>query len=168
MKLTNQSNTGRLNLYFEKEPQELAVSEQAESVVRRAIEATLQYENFSADAEVSITFCNDEYIHELNRQYREKDASTDVLSFPMFDADEEVPTFDEILPLGDIVLNLDRTALQATELGHSFLREIAFLTVHSTLHLLGYDHERSAEEDEEMCRKQREIITVLENGEIQL
>ena len=166
--MTKEGTQKNLILYFEKEPESVAPPTEAESVVRAAIDATLTYEQFGAGAEVSVTFCNDAYIQELNRQYRDKDTPTDVLSFPIFDTDEEDAVVEETLPLGDIVLNLDRAALQGAELGHSLLRELAFLTVHSTLHLLGYDHERSAEEDEEMCRKQRNIMTTLENGELKL
>lgn len=168
MKLTKNKNKQELVLYFEKEPEDLVVPEQAETVVQAAIAATLRSEEFASGAEVSVTFCDDAYIRELNREYREKDMPTDVLSFPIFDTDEEDPLDEEIVPLGDIVLNLDRAALQGKELGHSLLREVAFLTVHSTLHLLGYDHERSAEEDEEMCQKQRSIIRDLESGELKL
>ena len=168
MKLKKQKSSNELILYFEKEPETVVPPAEAEAVVRAAVAATLAYEQFGAGAEVSVTFCNDGYIQELNREYRGKDAPTDVLSFPIFDADEEDPLDEEILPLGDIVLNLDRAALQGAELGHSLLREVAFLTVHSTLHLLGYDHERSADEDEEMCKKQRDIIAILENGEMKL
>ena len=168
MKLTKHNNTDELILYFEKEAEDLALPENAESVVRAAIAATLRSEKFDSGAEVSVTFCGDAYIRELNRDYRGKDAPTDVLSFPIFDTDEEDPIEEDVMPLGDIVLNLDRAALQGEELGHSLLREVAFLTVHSTLHLLGYDHERSAEEDEEMCQKQRSIIRDLESGELKL
>lgn len=168
MKLTKNQKADELVLYFETEPEDLAVPAEAEKVVRAAIAGTLQYEQFGAGAEVSVTFCNDAYIQELNREYRGKDAPTDVLSFPIFDTDEEDPIAEETVPLGDIVLNLDRAETQGKELGHSLLRELAFLTVHSTLHLLGYDHERSPEEDEEMCAKQREVIAILENGECTL
>lgn len=152
----------RLTIYFEKMPDELSVPEEAEEIVRLAVETTLQWENFFEDSEVSVTFCDGPYIRTLNATYRDKDAETDVLSFPLFDEDEEDPVLGETVPLGDIVLNLDRAAQQGQELGHSVMREMAFLVVHSTLHLLGYDHERSPEEEEEMCAKQREIIALVE------
>ena len=104
----------------------------------------------------------------LNREYREKDAATDVLSFPMYEADELPKGGDadgETVTLGDIVLSVERAAEQAAELGHSTEREIAFLCIHSTLHLLGYDHERGEEEDEDMCRRQREILLKMGLGE---
>lgn len=146
-------------VYVSIEPDYLPLPPGAESVVRTAIAKALDYEGFSHPAELSVTFCNGPYIRTLNAEYRDKDAETDVLSFPIFDSEEEDPLEEEVIPLGDIVLNVERAAQQAEELGHSTLREIAFLTIHSVLHLLGYDHERSAEEEEDMCRRQREIIT---------
>ena len=131
------------------------------SVVRRAIVSALEYEGFDRNAEVSVTFCDNLHIRSLNAEFREKDKATDVLSFPIYEADEVRVTEDEPVTLGDIVLSVERTEEQARELGHSFLRELAFLTVHSTLHLLGYDHERGKAEDEDMCRRQREIIEKL-------
>lgn len=149
-------------LYFSKEPEELVLPPESEDVLRRAINQTLAYEAFPASVEISVTFCDGPYIRDLNATYRQKDSETDVLSFPIFDRDEEDPVEGEIVPLGDIVLNIDRAAQQAAELGHSALREMAFLAVHSTLHLLGYDHERSPEDEEDMCRRQREIIALIE------
>lgn len=133
------------------------------SVVREAIIRTLEYEDFIYDAEVSVTFCDNEYIRKLNKKYRNKDKATDVLSFPMYDDGDFDPT--ECISgavLGDIVISLERAKEQAAEIGNSFLHEVAFLAVHSTLHLLGYDHERSAEEEEAQCIAQREIITEME------
>lgn len=128
-------------------------------IVRRAIERTLRHESFPYPVRVSVTFCDNAYIHRLNRTYRGVDRPTDVLSFPLY----EDGHFDEAecrlcAELGDIVLSVERIREQAAELGHSFLRECAFLTVHSTLHLLGYDHERSAEDDEAQCQRQQEIF----------
>ena len=147
----------QLTIYFERVPEELAVAEEAEEILRMAIEATLQYESFSDDAEVSVTFCDGEYIRTLNATYRNKDSETDVLSFPLFDEDEEDPVLGEVVPLGDIVLNLDRAVQQGKELGHSAMREAAFLAVHSTLHLLGYDHMDEGPQKAQM-RKREETI----------
>lgn len=132
------------------------------SVVREAIRATLAYEGFTRNTEVSVTFCDNEYIRSLNAEFRNKDSATDVLSFPIYEKGEASVTPDEPVTLGDIVLSVERTETQAKELGHSFLRELAFLTIHSTLHLLGYDHEVSSEDDEDMCRRQKEIIATLQ------
>ncbi|MBQ7327203.1 MAG: rRNA maturation RNase YbeY [Clostridia bacterium] len=134
------------------------------SVVRRAILATLDYEDLIFGAEVSVTFCDNEYIRKLNGEFRNKDSATDVLSFPMYDFEEEmepVTNPDGSVSLGDIVISLERAAEQAKEIGNSFEREVAFLAIHSTLHLLGYDHERSADDEEAQCLAQREIIESL-------
>ena len=129
--------------------------------VRHAIESTLDYEDFLYGAEVSVTFCDNEYIRKLNAEYRNKDRATDVLSFPMYDLEDEddVPLNpDESITLGDIVISIERAKEQAKAVGNSTIREIAFLAVHSTLHLLGYDHERSQEDEEAQCLAQREIM----------
>lgn len=133
-------------------------------LIRRAIAEALFYERVLFDTEVSVTVCDDAYIQKLNSEYRGKDAKTDVLSFPLYDAGELPKGSDAggaTVALGDIVLSLPRAALQAEELGHSTAREIAFLCIHSTLHLLGYDHEVGKAEEEDMCRRQREIVSHL-------
>ncbi len=136
--------------------------------VRRAIEETLDYEDFPFDTEVSVTFCDNEYIQKINKEFRNKDSATDVLSFPMFDFDDEddVPfNKDGSLTLGDIVISIERAREQAKEIGHSTLDEIVFLTVHSTLHLLGYDHEKSKDDEEAQCLAQREIMEMINKYE---
>ena len=101
-------------------------------------------------------------IHELNRDFRGIDRPTDVLSFPLFEG--EMPSSEtedgekHKLPLGDIVISTEKAMEQAEEYGHSIEREIAFLCVHSVLHLLGYDHERSEDEEKDMFRRQEEIL----------
>lgn len=127
--------------------------------VRRAAEETLREEHFPYDAELSVTFCDNAYIHALNRKFRGVDRPTDVLSFPLYeDGNFDMTECIGGAVLGDVVISLERAAEQAAELGHSVVREVAFLTVHSVLHLLGYDHERSPEEEEKQCAKQREIM----------
>lgn len=133
-------------------------------IVRRAILETLKYEELIFGAEVSVTFCDNEYIKKLNAEFRNKDSATDVLSFPMYDFDDEgdpAENPDGSISLGDIVISLERAKEQAKELGNSFEREVAFLVIHSTLHLLGYDHERSADDEEAQCLAQREIVEKL-------
>ncbi len=134
------------------------------SLIRRAILATLDYEELIFGAEVSVTFCDNEYIRRINAEHRGKDTATDVLSFPMYDFDEADPELnpDGTITLGDIVISVERAREQARELGNSTKREIAFLVIHSTLHLLGYDHERSKDDEEAQCLAQREIIENLE------
>ncbi len=145
-------------IYFGNDQDKLAVTPALRGLIRRAVNATLKYEEFSCPCEVSVTFTDDEKIRELNKNYRNTDRPTDVLSFPLFDEE-----FDdgESVALGDVVLNLERAEKQAGEYGHSFERECAFLVVHSVLHLLGYDHETGDEDEKEMFFKQEEIMKLL-------
>jgi probable rRNA maturation factor len=150
-----------LTVYFENEQNAIPVTYKLKMLIRRAIEATLAYEQYGNDAEVSVTLTDSENIQDLNLRFRGIDAPTDVLSFPLFDFEGETdePPVDEVLNmLGDIVLNLERTRSQAEEFGHSFEREAAFLTVHSMLHLLGYDHETGEEDEADMRARQRAIM----------
>lgn len=126
-------------------------------LVKRAVIATLEFEDFGRRAEVSVTFTDNEKIHVLNREYRNVDRPTDVLSFPLSDGEDYDTDGDAVL-LGDIVISLERAQTQAEEYGHSFEREVAFLTVHSMLHLLGYDHETSPEDERDMFARQDEIL----------
>ncbi|MEE6130943.1 rRNA maturation RNase YbeY [Priestia aryabhattai] len=110
--------------------------------------------------EVSITFVNNERIQEINREYRDKDKPTDVISFALEEMGEgEIEIFGEEMPrvLGDIIISVPRTIEQAEEYGHSFMRELGFLTVHGFLHLLGYDHE-TAEDEKQMFTRQKDIL----------
>lgn len=131
-----------------------------EDAIRRAAEKSLQYEAFEEECEISVSIVDNAEIREINKQFRNIDRATDVLSFPMltFAEDEmaEVNENGEIL-LGDIIISLERAREQAEEYGHSLVREIAFLTAHSMLHLLGYDH-MEPEEEAEMFRRQKEIL----------
>ena len=152
-----------LKINFTKTNKNLETDYYFKTVIRRAINQTLIHEKFPYDAEVSVTLCDNEYIRKLNKEYREKDSATDVLSFPLYDNGEfDISECISGAMLGDIVISLERAAKQAKELGHGFLREVAFLAIHSTLHLLGYDHERSKEDDELQCKAQREIIAEVE------
>lgn len=151
----------KLTVYYENQQNEEKVNYKLKMLVRRAIAETLAYEQYQNDAEVSVTFTDDDGIHELNQRFRGVDAPTDVLSFPLLDFEDETgePPIDEIENmLGDIVLNLNRVRAQAEEFGHPFEREAAFLTVHSMLHLLGYDHVNGEEEEREMRRRQTAIM----------
>ena len=129
-------------------------------LMRRSVTAALEYEGFYNDAEVSVTFTDNEGIRALNSEFRGIDKETDVLSFPLtdFEGGDEPPADEPSIMLGDIVISLEKAAAQAQEFGHSFERECAFLCVHSMLHLLGYDHVNSEEEDAEMRRRQSEIL----------
>ena len=119
---------------------------------------TLKYENFTDNTEISITIVTNDEIKKINSKFRNIDRPTDVLSFPMIDfANGEIPDFSEIIILGDIIINIDKALLQADEYGHSLERELGFLTAHSMLHLLGYDH-MEAEDEKIMFKKQKEIL----------
>ena len=147
----------KLKIYFENLQHKIAVGYQLKILMRRAVEATLAYEDICNDVEVSITFSDDESIHSLNLEYRGIDRPTDVLSFPLEEDIKNSRVRGPIM-LGDIVISLERAVAQAEEYGHSFQRETAFLCIHSMLHLLGYDHELGEVEDADMRRRQREII----------
>jgi probable rRNA maturation factor len=131
------------------------------ALVKRAVKKALEYEGFSRVAEVSVTAVDPEEIKHLNAEWRANDSVTDVLSFPALDDEDEIVAFDdEAIVLGDIVLCTSRCAEQAEEFSHSIEREVAYLTAHSTLHLLGYDH-MEADEEKEMVRRQGEITALL-------
>ena len=152
----------KLKTYFTNEQNKNKAGFLLRRLIRRAVLATLKYEGFDRDCEVSVTFTDNEGIRVLNREYREKDSATDVLSFPMYDFPAgDTPPEGFPCELGDIVLSLERAESQSVEFGHSFKREVAFLTVHSTLHLLGYDHELSDEDDADMRRRQKEVMEIL-------
>ena len=152
-----------LMIYFENSQKRIPVTYKLKRLVRLATEATLAYEGFHNSAEVSVTFTDDDGIKHLNRSYRKIDAPTDVLSFPLFDYEgSEEPPVDELENmLGDIVISLERAEAQALEYGHSFEREVAFLCVHSMLHLLGYDHVNSEDEELDMRRRQTAVMEML-------
>ncbi|MBO4321976.1 MAG: rRNA maturation RNase YbeY [Clostridia bacterium] len=137
----------------------IRVTKEMKELVGRAVSATLEHEKLKKDCEISVTFVSDRIIREYNRIYRSVDRPTDVLSFPMASDGNLEEAFDgDRYQLGDIVISLERAAAQAELYGHSLEREIAFLAVHSTLHLLGYDHERGEKEEAQMRRKQRAIM----------
>lgn len=150
-----------VKIYFENDQEKYSIHYDLKMLIRRTVIETLEYEGMENDAEVSVTFTDDEGIRELNKKFRGIDRPTDVLSFPLLDyeGESDEPFFDELsCNLGDIVISLERAMAQANEFGHSFEREVAFLTAHSMLHLLGYDHEISEEDDADMRRRQNDIM----------
>lgn len=142
----------------------LNVGYDLKSTVRTAVAATLRYEEFFRDAEVSVTFCDDAHIRTLNAEYRKKDAPTDVLSFPIYEKGEAYSTPDTPVLLGDVVISLERAKEQGEKIGNTLAEEVSFLTVHSTLHLLGYDHETSQEDEDDMFARQSEIVKEIREG----
>ena len=153
-----------LKIDFDNNQEIIPITYSMKMLVRRAILQTLDYEQYRNPCEVSVTFTDNAQIHELNRKFRGVDRPTDVLSFPLFDYDgtTDEPPVDELFGmLGDIVLSLEQARMQAEEYGHSFEREVAFLCVHSMLHLLGYDHETGDEDEADMRRRQSEIMDLM-------
>jgi probable rRNA maturation factor len=131
-------------------------------LIEQAIMAALAAEGVAGVIEVSVLVTDDATLHQLNRDYRNVDAPTDVLSFADDDESDSAPTAfvrppDAPRYLGDLAISYERVVAQATEYGHSRARELAFLTVHGMLHLLGYDHERGAAEQAAM-RAREEVI----------
>lgn len=131
-------------------------------LVRRCCNAVLKMEEFKGPVEVSVNFVNLEQIQELNKKYRNKDMPTDVLSFPMgengvYDVNHD--TGASIL--GDIVICMNKAVEQAKLYDHSLQREVGFLTAHSMLHLLGYDHEKGGLEAVRMREKEEQVMTML-------
>lgn len=147
---------------------------QYKKLAEKVILAAMDQEEFPYEAEVNLTLVDNETIHQINREYRQIDRATDVLSFPLveyetpgeFDVIEDGtqdvinPDTEEVM-LGDIVISVDRVLEQASEFGHSPKREYAFLIVHSMLHLFGYDHMEESEAAV-MEEKQRQILDVLQ------
>lgn len=125
-------------------------------LIRAVVEAVLQYEGVTVESEMSVLLVDNHSIRQLNRDFRQIDRATDVLSFPS----GEYPLCPEAeyLYVGDMALSLERARHQAEEYGHSYEREVAFLTAHSVLHCLGYDHEEGEAEEAEMFFRQEEIL----------
>ena len=126
-----------------------------EEKINRVAAICLKEEQIPEEAEVDLLFVDNETIREMNREYRDKDSATDVLSFPMYEADEELDDEDEIL-FGDIVISLERALEQSEEYGHSLEREVMYRLVHGLLHLSGYDH--MEEEEKKVVRAQEEKL----------
>ncbi len=131
-------------------------------LIRRCCTAVLDYENFQGSAEISVSFLNNQQIRQLNADHRGKDIETDVLSFPLgengvYDMNMETGAY----MLGDIVISVEKAIDQAEMYGHTLQREIGFLTVHSMLHLLGYDHEAGGLEATLMREKEEAILAEL-------
>ncbi len=138
----------------------VAVDESLVDLLSEAVQAVLKDEGYREDAEVSLVFVDDDYIQELNNNYRGVDSPTDVLSFAMLEG-ESLPEEEEEVILGDVIISLETAERQAREYGHSFQREVAYLTLHGVLHLLGYDHQEE-EDRRRMREREEEILAGLE------
>ena len=131
-------------------------------LVRKCCQAVLVTEKFEHDAEVSVSFVDNKEIRQLNKLYRNKDKSTDVLSFPLgendvYDVNNETGAY----LLGDVIISIETAIKQAQMYNHTLEREVGFLTVHSMLHLLGYDHETSPIDAAQMREKEEEVLEYL-------
>ena len=137
--------------------------------IKKTIRVALESEGVKFPCEISVLLTSDNGIQEINREQRETDAPTDVLSFPMFDLtpgelpDPETDADPEsgCVPLGDMAISMERVAAQAKEYGHSNRRELSYLVVHSVLHLLGYDHMDEGPEKERMRTREEDILSKL-------
>lgn len=142
------------------------------SVIKRCIRAVLEQEMITAPCEINVLITDDTGIRELNRTIRQIDKPTDVLSFPMFDLEagnppcnwgEYIDPDTGLCPLGDMAISLERAIAQANEYGHSVRREVGYLTIHSMLHLLGYDHLDEGEQKKQMRAREEAIASTIPN-----
>ncbi|WDC83906.1 rRNA maturation RNase YbeY [Caloramator sp. mosi_1] len=158
---------------FDNRQNKIHFTDDMKKLIKNAVESTISYENFNKPYELSIIITDNSEIKEINKQFRGIDKETDVLSFPMLEFDdgyyedgeveidiEDINPESGAVVLGDMVISLEKAKEQSIEYGHSFERELAFLVVHSMLHLLGYDHE---EDDDRliMRHKEEEILNNL-------
>lgn len=153
----------KINLVFE----ELSLEKFAISaIIRKCIQATLKAEGVNTPCEINVLVTNDAGIQIINRESRKVDAPTDVLSFPMFQLTPGIlpESWEEyqdpatgLVPLGDMCISLERAMAQAKEFGHSPRREVGYLTIHSMLHLLGYDHMDEGEQKKQMRGREEAI-----------
>ncbi len=154
--------TGKVKVVISNEQNEFKIPSGVRLLVRRCCTAVLTMEEFEGKAEVSVLFVDDDMIHQLNRQHRNIDRATDVLSFPLgengvYDINNDTGA----KLLGDIVISIPHAIDQAERYGHTLQREIGFLTVHSMLHLLGYDHVNGGIESVRMREKEETVLTKL-------
>jgi len=140
------------------------------SIIRKCIDTTLAAEGINVSCEINVLVTNDKGIQTINLASRQIDRPTDVLSFPMFELEPGNPPADwedyldpesEMCPLGDMCISLERAMLQAKEFGHSVKREVGYLTIHSMLHLLGYDHLDEGEMKRQMRAREEAIASMI-------
>ncbi len=156
-----------VDIILENEQDKEEITPEIEKAIKDVCEAVMNEEECDFDAQISVTLVDNEAIRAINAEQRNIDGATDVLSFPMLEFDEsgnadgEYDMDGEYVVLGDIVISMEMARTQSEEYGHSFKREVAFLTAHSMLHLLGYDHADDKEGERIMCEKQEKVLTSL-------
>ena len=140
------------------------------NIIRKCVEATLDAEKVPVTCEINVLVTNDKGIHAINKATRQIDRPTDVLSFPMYnlipgqlpeDWEEYLDPETDMCPLGDMCISLERAKAQAKEFGHATKREIGYLTIHSMLHLLGYDHMDEGEQKKQMRAREEAIAATI-------
>lgn len=158
----------RAEIFIENEQDKLEVTDSVNALIKNVINKVLEQEDFPYNCEISVLLVDNDTIHDYNYNYRNIDRATDVLSFPLLEYDEnlniisdDIDYADQGLLLGDIVISLEKAEEQAGEFGHSFEREVGFLCAHSTLHLLGYDHEIDEESRKEMRIREEKALNAL-------
>ena len=159
----------KINLVFEQlSLEKFTIS----AIIKKCIQATLDAERIAVPCEINVLVTNDAGIHLINKTSRDIDRPTDVLSFPMFQLDAGNPPTDweeyqdpmtGLVPLGDMCISLERAKAQAAEFGHSPRREVGYLTIHSMLHLLGYDHLDEGEMKKQMRTREEAIAASIPN-----
>lgn len=151
---------GKIKVLFSSDPEKLALPRGTKLLIRRCCHAVLEEEGFEDFAQISVMFVDNNVIHNINLAHRGIDRPTDVLSFPLGENgvyDTDMTTGAKLI--GDIVISVPKAMEQAVEYNHSVQREIGFLTVHSMLHLLGYDHECGGIEEVRMREKEETVLT---------
>ena len=144
------------------------VNEGQRAFIRKVIRTALAAEGMTLPCEIDVRITNDSGIHEINREMRDVDRATDVLSFPVFDLipgelpdEEDADPGTGLIPLGDMVISMEHVTAQAREYGHSNRRELAYLVTHSVLHLLGYDHLDEGPQKKQMREREEAILAEL-------
>ncbi|WAM32903.1 rRNA maturation RNase YbeY [Caldicellulosiruptor morganii] len=150
-----------MKIYIQNQQDKYLIDESISKIIEDSILNTLKIFMDDDNYEISVMIVDNQFIKELNKNYRNIDRETDVLSFPIFEfkngiLQEDITIVEEEIPLGDIVISIEKAYEQAEEFGHSVEREIAYLTVHSVLHLLGFDH--LEENDRKLMRKYEEMV----------
>ncbi|WP_352419856.1 rRNA maturation RNase YbeY [Proteiniborus sp.] len=146
-----------MDVIIDNSQNKVKIDDSISELIEKVVLECLKIENKDTGYEVSVTFVDDEEIRELNREYRDVDKSTDVLSFPLEENEFDIP---EDTLLGDIVISAETAKRQSEEYGHSLDREIAYLTAHSMFHLLGYDH-MNEDDKKTMRHKEKEVMLSL-------
>lgn len=168
MKTFESADNRICEVFLENLQDKMRVDEELGKLLEKIVIESIKLSDLKTGCEVGITLVDDNRIQEINREFRNIDSATDVLSFPIVEMDEgivlstegDIDRDENLLLLGDIVISLERAEKQAEEYGHSFAREVAFLTTHGVFHLLGYDH-MNDEQESKMLGKQEEVLAIL-------